>query len=185
MPLKVQWKVLFRHFLWGPLSMSKQTSQRNIHQSGIYIQSVNICMYMSCRMIHRGRLKINDICQTLRVTTSLSINRFIYEGKSVNRSQMDWNMWWYFQTWKKKHLFLYIFSTDIDTCVQIRSIEICRILKTVTWSVVICDFRTFLKEFLDAVVNRFTRQTLPFVNRNFFLWMPFALSPFAYKKCTT
>jgi hypothetical protein len=31
--------------------------------------------------------------------------------------------------------------------------------------VIICDFRTSLREFLDPVVNRFTRQTLPTANR--------------------
>jgi hypothetical protein len=33
---------------------------------------------MSCRVIHRDLLKINDICLALRVTTSLGINRFLY-----------------------------------------------------------------------------------------------------------
>jgi hypothetical protein len=37
-----------------------------------------------------------------------------------------------------------------------------------TWSGIIRDFRTFLRELLDPVVNRFTRQTLPTVNRKHF-----------------
>jgi hypothetical protein len=34
-----------------------------------------------------------------------------------------------------------------------------------TWSGIIRDFRTSLREFLDQIVNRFTRQTLPTLNR--------------------
>jgi hypothetical protein len=37
-----------------------------------------------------------------------------------------------------------------------------------TWSSIICDFRTSLREFLNPVVNRFTRQTLPTVCRKHF-----------------
>jgi hypothetical protein len=45
----------------------------------------------------------------------------------------------------------------------------CRNLNWATWSGGIsCDFRTSLREFLDPVVNRFTRQTLPTVNRKHF-----------------
>jgi hypothetical protein len=54
-----------------------------------------------------------------------------------------------------------------------------------TWSGIICYFRTSLREFLDPVVNRFTRQTLPTVNRNISLWISYTLSPFAHKKRTT
>jgi hypothetical protein len=41
----------------------------------------------------------------------------------------------------------------------------CCNLNRATWSGIICDFRTSLREFLDRVVNRFTRQTLHTVNR--------------------
>jgi hypothetical protein len=42
-----------------------------------------------------------------------------------------------------------------------------------------------LREFLDPVVNRFTVQTLPTVNRkHFFMNISFALSTFAHKKKT-
>jgi hypothetical protein len=37
-----------------------------------------------------------------------------------------------------------------------------------TWSGIICDFRTSLREFRDPVVNRFTRQTLSTINRKHF-----------------
>jgi hypothetical protein len=36
------------------------------------------------------------------------------------------------------------------------------------WMGIICDFRKSLREFFDPVVNRFTRQTLPTVNRKLF-----------------
>jgi hypothetical protein len=36
------------------------------------------------------------------------------------------------------------------------------------WSGTICDFRKSLREFLDLVVNRFTRQTLPTTNKKHF-----------------
>jgi hypothetical protein len=56
----------------------------------------------------------------------------IYEGESVNRSQMDiTRKTCYIRTWKKKHLFLAISSTNIDTlapslyqCVETRNIEV-------------------------------------------------------------
>jgi hypothetical protein len=37
-----------------------------------------------------------------------------------------------------------------------------------TWSGTICDFRTSLREFLDPVMNRFTWQRLPTINRKHF-----------------
>jgi hypothetical protein len=40
----------------------------------------------------------------------------------------------------------------------------CHNLNMATSSGIICEFRTSLREFLDQVVNRFTRQTLPTVN---------------------
>jgi hypothetical protein len=51
-----------------------------------------------------------------------------------------------------------------------------------TWSGIICDFRTSLREFLDLVVNRFTRQTLPIVNRKHFFMNIFCIESFAHKK---
>jgi hypothetical protein len=43
----------------------------------------------------------------------------------------------------------------------------CRNLNRATWSGIICDFLTSFREFLDPAVNRFTRQTLPTVNRQY------------------
>jgi hypothetical protein len=37
-----------------------------------------------------------------------------------------------------------------------------------TWSGITCDFQTSLTGFLDTVMNRFTRQTLPILNRKHF-----------------
>jgi hypothetical protein len=44
----------------------------------------------------------------------------------------------------------------------------CCNLNRATWSGIICDFRMSLREFLHLDVNRFTRQTLPTVNRTRF-----------------
>jgi hypothetical protein len=51
---------------------------------------------------------------------------------------------------------------------QYRSFYDCCLSHFRTWSGIICDFRTSLREFLDPVVNRFTGQTLPAVNRKYF-----------------
>jgi hypothetical protein len=83
----------------------------------------------------------------------------------------------------KEPLFLDVSSTNIDTlvpslyqCVETRSIEVFLLG-------IICDFQMPLGEFLDPVVNRFTRQTLPTIN--IYLCISFALSPFAHKETRT
>jgi hypothetical protein len=77
------------------------------------------------------------------------------------------------RNWGKKHSFLDVSSTNTDTlvpslyqCVETRSTEIfdCCLL---TFSGIIWDFRTSLREFLDPVVNPFTRQTLLIVNKKY------------------
>jgi hypothetical protein len=61
----------------------------------------------------------------------------------------------------------------------------CRNLNRATWSGIICDFRMSFREFLDPVVNRFTRQTLPTVSRKYlFMYIP-CIESFSYKKRTT
>jgi hypothetical protein len=85
------------------------------------------------------------------------------------------------QNCKKKHLFLDISSTNTDTlvtsfyqCVETRSVEVpfdCCLSHfgtRATWSSIICDFLTSMSEFLDPIVNRFTRPALPTVNRKHF-----------------
>jgi hypothetical protein len=74
----------------------------------------------------------------------------------------------------EKNLFLAITSTNINTlvpplyqCVQTRSIKYCCLSHFRTWSGIICDFRAPLREFLDPVVNRFKRLTLPTQDRKY------------------
>jgi hypothetical protein len=77
------------------------------------------------------------------------------------------------RTWTK-HLFLDISTTNIDklaprfTCASkpaTQKSSDCCISHFGTWSGIICDFRTSLREILEAVVNCFTRQNLPTANR--------------------
>jgi hypothetical protein len=101
----------------------------------------------------------------------------LYDGELVNRSQMDIKRKTCdTRTWEK-HLFLDISSTNTDTLVpslyqyvETRSMEVLWLLSPPLphLSGIICDFRTSLREFLDPVVNRITRQTLPTVNRKYF-----------------
>jgi hypothetical protein len=67
-------------------------------------------------------------------------------------------------------------STNIDTLVSSRyqyvetlSIEVFCISSQPFphLCLIICDFRTSLREFLHPAVNRFTTQTLPTVNRKY------------------
>jgi hypothetical protein len=94
---------------------------------------------------------------------------------------------------KKKHLFLDISSTNIDTlvpslyqCVETRSIEVfdsC-LSHFRTWSGIMCVFRTSLRQFIDSIVNRFTRQTLPTVNRKHFFINTLCIESFCPQKKT-
>jgi hypothetical protein len=85
-------------------------------------------------------------------------------------------------TWGKNHLFLEISPTNIDTLVSslYSSSFDCCLSHFFTWSSTIWYFRTSLREFLDPVVNCFTRQTLPTVNRKPLL-VSSVSSPFAHK----
>jgi hypothetical protein len=58
----------------------------------------------------------------------------------------------------------------------------CRNLSRATWSGVICDFRTPLSEFLDPVVNRFTRWTFPTVNMKHFFMNILCIESFCPQK---
>jgi hypothetical protein len=111
----------------------------------------------------------------------------IYEGKSVNRSQVDIkhvifepgnNI--YFSTYPPPTLIHLRFTSASNPAVQ----------KEVFWllsqplprlRVIIWDNWTSLREFLNPFVNRFTRQTLPTVNRKHFFMNTFALSLFPQK----
>jgi hypothetical protein len=113
-------------------------------------------------------------------SNSWSVQPVIYEGESVNRSQMDIkHEICDILTWGEKHLFLDMSSTNTDTLVPI-ALPTCRnpqdnSLLTLclshfrAWSGIICDFRKSSREFLDPVVNRFTRQTLLGVNMKHFV----------------
>jgi hypothetical protein len=89
-----------------------------------------------------------------------------------------WNVKRDIRTWKK-HLFLYISSTNIETlvpslyqCVKTCSIEVLWLLSQPIPHLcfIICDFWTSSREFLHSVVNGFTWQTLPTVNmKHFFM----------------
>jgi hypothetical protein len=85
---------------------------------------------------------------------------------------------WYSNLEKKKHSFLDISSTNIDTfvpslyqCVETRSVQVFWLLPE---PLPYLRFNLFVisetfSTFLDLVVNSFTRQTLPTVNRKHFL----------------
>jgi hypothetical protein len=107
---------------------------------------------------------------------------YAYEGESVNKSQMTiirktCDIW----TWKN-NLFLDISSTNCDIlvpslclCVETRSIE-------AFWSLSHLHPRTSLTEFLDPAVNRFTRQTLPTLNRKHFFTNILCIESFCPQK---
>jgi hypothetical protein len=91
---------------------------------------------------------------------------------------------------RKKHLLLDMSSTNIDIlvpslyqCVETRSIEVFWLLSQplphlrFNLSFISETFATFL----DSVVNRFTRQTLPSVNRKHFFMNILALTPIAHR----
>jgi hypothetical protein len=98
----------------------------------------------------------------------------LHDGESVNSSQTDIERKkHYIRTWKK-HSFLDISSSNIDTvvpslcqCGETRSMEVFRLLSQplphlpLNLFVISETFATFL----DPVVSRFTLQTLPTVNR--------------------
>jgi hypothetical protein len=54
-----------------------------------------------------------------------------------------------------------------------------------TWSGIVCDFRTYLKEFLDPIVNSYTRQTLPSTNGKHFYMNILCIGSFCQKKKRT
>jgi hypothetical protein len=54
-----------------------------------------------------------------------------------------------------------------------------------TWSGIICNFWTSLREFIDPVINRFTWQTVPKINRKHLFMNIFCTESFAHKKRTT
>jgi hypothetical protein len=116
-----------------------------------------------------------------------------YEGESVNRSQVDTERKTCdIRTWKKKHMFIDISSTNIDTLVpslyqcgvETRSIEVFWLLfqplpnLPFNLSVISEIFATFL----DLVLNCFMQQTLPTVNRKHFFMNTLYIESFCSQK---
>jgi hypothetical protein len=61
----------------------------------------------------------------------------------------------------------------------------CHNLNMVTWSGIICDFKTSFREFLDPVVTCFEQQTLPTVNRKNLFMNILCTESFFPQECTT
>jgi hypothetical protein len=116
------------------------------------------------------------------------IYQVYYEGESVDRSQMDikhktCEIW----TWKKTFISCNILHQH--WCICPTTLPVCqnphhRSLLTVvsatcaTWLGIICSFRITLREFPDPVVNHFTLQTLPTVNRKHFFMTKLCIKSF-------
>jgi hypothetical protein len=118
--------------------------------------------------------------QASNCTVCGEIHRLLYEGESVNRSQMDIKRKTHdIRTWKKKNIY---FSTyPPATLIHLshsckgasktpaqKSFDCC-LCHFRTCSGIICHFRTSLKECLDPVVNLFRRQNLHTINWKHFL----------------
>jgi hypothetical protein len=89
---------------------------------------------------------------------------------------------------------IYFSTTNIDTLVpslcqgvETRNIEFffCCLSHFRTWSAIVCDFRKSSREFLYLVVNGFTQQTLPAVNRKHFFMSILCLDFFCPQRRTT
>jgi hypothetical protein len=93
-------------------------------------------------------------------------------------------------TWKKTFISRHILHQHWYTCpitLPVRRNPQHRSLSTVVLAIsapgrIICDFRTSLREFLDPVVNRRTRQTLPTVNRKHFFMNFLCIETFCQQK---
>jgi hypothetical protein len=121
-------------------------------------------------------------------------HRSYYEGESVNRSQMDIKRKiCHIPTWRK-HSFLDISFTNIDTlvlslyqCVETLSIEVFRLLSQPPPHLRFDLYVTTETSatFLDQVVNRFMRPTFPTVHTKHFLMNIFCNESFFPQKKKT
>jgi hypothetical protein len=117
---------------------------------------------------------------------------WLYETESANKSQIDVNhKTCDIRTWTK-HLFLDISSTNICTLVpplyqriETRCIVVCRPSWFRNWSAIICDFPAFLRKCLYPLVNWFTGQTLPALNRKHFFINTLCIKSLCLQKSTT
>jgi hypothetical protein len=106
------------------------------------------------------------------------------EGESVNGSQMDIKRKTCdIRTRKYVYFSAHPPSTSIHMSHRFTSASFDRCLSHFrTWSGIICYFRTFLREFLDPIVNPFTRQTRPTASRRYFFMNTLFIEPFCPQK---
>jgi hypothetical protein len=120
----------------------------------------------------------------------------LHDGGSVNRSQIDILVRWkhmIFEPGKKTFISRHILHQHWYTCPIALPVRRnpqhwshdCCLSHFRTWSCIICDFRTSLTEFLDPVVNRFMRQTLPTVNRKHFFMNILCIKSFCSQRKRT
>jgi hypothetical protein len=122
---------------------------------------------------------------------ALSVSHLIRERESVNRSQMDIKCKIYdIRNRKKKHLFLDISSTNIDTlvpslyqCVETRNMEVCWLLSQ-PFPHLRFNSSSSAKRSSRCHVNRLTRQTVPTVNRKHFFLNILCIKSFCPQKRT-
>jgi hypothetical protein len=94
------------------------------------------------------------------------------------------------RTWKKEDVYVYFSVHPPPTSIHLSHLFIsaskpaaqesfdCCFSYSCTLQGIICDFRMYLREFLDSVVNRFTRQTRLTVNRKHSSWISLRIESF-------
>jgi hypothetical protein len=124
------------------------------------------------------------------VTSCNKVDLFLlYDGESVNRSQMDIRRKTCdIRSWRK-YLFLDITSTNIDTffhrfnsaskSTAQKSSDCC-----LSHSFTSVSTSSSLRKYINQVLNRFTRQTLPTVNRKHFFIHILCIEPLCPEKRT-
>jgi hypothetical protein len=129
----------------------------------------------------------NFLSTTKHMQPQVGGDRMIYEGESVNRSQMDIKRNTYdIRTWRR-HLFLDISSINIDTlvpslyhCVETRNTEffwlLSQLLQYLRFKLFFIS-ETFVAKFWTTLRDKH----FPPQAENISLWISFALNPFARK----
>jgi hypothetical protein len=140
--------------------------------------------------VERGLLKFFNTFQfPLKRDNNNYQFTWMYEGESVNGSQIDIKRkTWYSNLGKKipwHILHQYWYTCPIALAVRRNPQH--RSLLTVVSATSAPPFQPLRhqRNFCHPAVNRFTRQTLPTVYRKHFFMNIFALSPFAHKKSTS
>jgi hypothetical protein len=131
---------------------------------------------------------------------SLTTHSTKYEGESVNRSQVDIKRkTWYsnlaktLTSWHILHQHWYacpITLPLVKTCsIEVSSSTLCAVasvaISTGQPGETTCNFQTSLREFLHPVVNCFTWQIFPTVNRKHFLKNTLCIESFCPQKRNT